>query len=60
MFSEIDDPTACDAGFSHEATVKKGEIAIFNTDDGAILVRIKKVDAAEQAVTYSSRSDLHE
>ncbi len=51
-FSEIDDPTAYDAGFSHQAAVKKGEIAIFNTDDGAILVHIKKIHAAEHAVTF--------
>lgn len=40
-FSEIDDPTAFD--FGYHAPIKKGEIAVFVGEDGAVLVKVIEV-----------------
>jgi diaminohydroxyphosphoribosylaminopyrimidine deaminase/5-amino-6-(5-phosphoribosylamino)uracil reductase len=42
-FDEIDDPTAYD--FGHTVPVHVGEIAVFTTNDGAVLAKVLEVDS---------------
>lgn len=45
-FSDIDDPSAFD--FNYTVPVNEGEIAVFLTNSGAVLVKIEEVNAGER------------
>lgn len=52
-FSEIDDPTAFN--FDHHAPIKKGEIAVFFGESGAVLVKVIDVHGGpERGATHTS------
>lgn len=52
-FSEIDDPTAFN--FDHHAPIKKGEIAVFFGESGAVLVKVIDVQGGpERGATHTS------
>ena len=52
-FSEIDDPTAFD--FDYHAPIKVGEIAVFVSESGAVLVKVIEVHAGpERGASHTS------
>ncbi len=45
-FSDIDDPSALD--FNYTVPAEEGEIAVFLSEDGSVLVKVEAVNAGEQ------------